>query len=208
MECIIGIAFKDYVLLAADMSTVHSIVVMKEDEIKLHKLSEHLVMAAVGESGDKTQFAEYIAKNIQLYKMRNGYGLDPAAAAHYTRKALAEYLRSRTPYAVNMLLGGYDKEAGASLHFVDYLASLVKVKYYAFGYGGYVSLSVIDRYYKDGDLTPEEGYDLMKKCVIEIQKRLVINLPNFKVQLINKDGIMDLPNITAKTLALEASNAA
>jgi 20S proteasome subunit beta 4 len=49
-----------------------------------------------------------------------------------------------------MLLGGYDKEVGAALYFVDYLASLVKVNYYAFGYGGYVSLSVIDRYYNDG----------------------------------------------------------
>ena len=29
-------------------------------------------MAVSGESGDTTQFAEYIAKNIQLYKMRNG----------------------------------------------------------------------------------------------------------------------------------------
>ena len=32
-----------------------------------------LVMAVSGESGDTTQFAEYIAKNIALYKMRNGW---------------------------------------------------------------------------------------------------------------------------------------
>ena len=31
-----------------------------------------LVMAVSGESGDTNQFAEYIAKNIALYKMRNG----------------------------------------------------------------------------------------------------------------------------------------
>jgi 20S proteasome subunit beta 4 len=29
-------------------------------------------MATSGESGDTHQFGEYIAKNIQLYKMRNG----------------------------------------------------------------------------------------------------------------------------------------
>ena len=34
--------------------------------------SSRLVMAVSGESGDTTQFAEYIAKNIALYKMRNG----------------------------------------------------------------------------------------------------------------------------------------
>lgn len=52
-------------------------------------------MAVSGEAGDTTQFAEFIAKNIQLYKMRNGYGLSPKAAATYTRRNLAEYLRTR-----------------------------------------------------------------------------------------------------------------
>ena len=36
-------------------------------------------MAICGEAGDTTQFAEYIAKNIQLYKMRNGYELSVTA---------------------------------------------------------------------------------------------------------------------------------
>lgn len=53
------------------------------------------------------------------------------------------------------------------------------------------------------DMSPENGYELLKKCVIEINKRLIINLPNFKVQMISKDGIVDLPNITAKDLAKE-----
>lgn len=52
-------------------------------------------MAVCGEPGDTTQFAEYIAKNIQLYKMRNGYELSPSAAAAFTRRNLADSLRSR-----------------------------------------------------------------------------------------------------------------
>lgn len=43
----------------------------------------------------------------------------------------------------------------------------------------------------------------MKKCVREIHKRLIINLPNFKVQKVSKDGIKDLEPITAKVLAIE-----
>lgn len=38
----------------------------------MFKLSDHLVMLVSGESGDTVQLAEYMAKNIQLYKMRNG----------------------------------------------------------------------------------------------------------------------------------------
>lgn len=61
----------------------------------MYQLSSNLVMAVAGEAGDTTQFAEYIAKNIQLYKMRNGYELSPSAAVHFTRHTLATHLRSR-----------------------------------------------------------------------------------------------------------------
>ena len=103
--------------------------VMKSDQDKFCQLSEKLVMAVSGESGDTTQFAEYIHKNIQLYKMRNGYELSPAAAANFTRRNLADYLRSRTPYQVNLLIAGFDSETGKpELYFMDYLASMIKVK--------------------------------------------------------------------------------
>nr|CAD7463197.1 unnamed protein product [Timema tahoe] len=172
------------------------------DEDKLYKISNKLVMAVSGESGDTSQFAEYIAKNIQLYKMRNGYELSPSAAANFTRRNLAEYLRSRTPYNVNLLLAGFDEQAGPELFFMDYLASMVKIPYAAHGYGGYFSLSIMDRYH-NADMSEEEGYEVMKKCVQEAHRRLIVNLPNFKVQIINKDGIKDMPDITAKSIAIE-----
>lgn len=102
---------------------------------------------------------------------------------------------------MNILLAGYDKETGPHLYFLDYLASLVDLKYAAHGYGGFFSLSIMDRYHLES-MTPEEGYDLLKKCVREVHERLIINLPNFKVQLINAEGIKDLDNITAENLGV------
>ncbi|XP_050505073.1 proteasome subunit beta type-2-like [Diabrotica virgifera virgifera] len=199
MECLLGIKFNDYVLVAADMTAAQSIIVMKTDENKLHKLSNKLVMAVSGESGDTTQFAEYIAKNIQLYKMRNTYELSPKEAAAFTRRNLADALRSRSAYHVNLLLAGYDDKEGPQLYYMDYLASIASVDYAAHGYGGFFSLSIMDRNYRQ-NLSKEEGYELLKKCVKEVQKRLIINLPNFKVQCVDKNGIQDMPNITAKDL--------
>nr|CAH7735921.1 unnamed protein product [Callosobruchus chinensis]CAH7766579.1 unnamed protein product [Callosobruchus chinensis] len=199
MECLLGIKFKDFVLIAADMTAAQSIIVMKTDENKLFKLSDKLVMAVSGESGDTTQFAEYIAKNIQLYKMRNTYELSPKEAASFTRRNLADTLRTSSPYHVNLLLAGYDEKDGPQLYYMDYLASSVNVDYAAHGYGGYFSLSIMDRNYLK-NLNKEQAYDLLKKCVKEIQLRLAINLPNFKVQAIDKNGIHDMPNITLADL--------
>ncbi len=49
-------------------------------------------------------------------------------------------------------------------------------------------------------MTRDEAYSLMQDCVKEIQKRLIINLPSFQVQLIDKDGIKKMDNITVKNL--------
>lgn len=42
------------------------------DTDKMHRMTDNLIMLVSGESGDTVQFAEFISKNIQLYKMRNG----------------------------------------------------------------------------------------------------------------------------------------
>jgi len=203
MDCVFGIAFKDFAIVASDMTQIQSIIVLKDEEQKVFKLSDNILMAITGETGDTTQFAEYIAKSIQLYKMRNGYDLSPSSAAHFTRRDLADYLRSRTPYFVNLLLAGYDKRTEtAELYFMDYLASMAKVPYAGHGYGAYFAFGVMDRYYR-ADMTRDEAYDLLKKCVTEIQKRLVVNLPKYQVHIVDKDGITQKDPITAKTLALE-----
>lgn len=53
-------------------------------------------------------------------------------------------------------------------------------------------------------MTEEEAYQLLKKCVCEIHKRLIVNLPNFKIQKVSREGITDLPPITAQNLAVES----
>ncbi|CAL4088172.1 unnamed protein product, partial [Meganyctiphanes norvegica] len=167
----VGIKFKDFVIMATDMSHLQSIMVQKGDEDKMHKLSSHLVMAVAGEAGDTTQFSEYIAKNIQLYKMRNGYELSPSAAVHFTRHTLATALRSREPYMVNSLIGGFDPlENKSELFYLDYLAAAVPVKFYCFGYGGMFSLSILDKEYRPA-ANQKRAFDLMLKYVSEIQTK-------------------------------------
>jgi 20S proteasome subunit beta 4 len=95
MESLIGIVGADFILLAADRVAARSIVVMKGEEDKFRSLSPHVVMAYSGEPGDTVNFAEYIKRNVQLYMIKNDLELGTEAAAHYTRRELADSLRSR-----------------------------------------------------------------------------------------------------------------
>jgi 20S proteasome alpha/beta subunit len=86
------------------------------------------------------QFAEYVQANVSLYTMRNDTELSPAAVSSIVRGELARSLRSRSPYTVNLLLGGVDPVTQEpSLYWIDYLASLAPVPYAAHGYAQYVS---------------------------------------------------------------------
>jgi 20S proteasome subunit beta 4 len=85
------------------------------------------------------QFAEYIQANVQLYSMRNNMELSPSATANFVRGELARALRSRKPYTVNLLLGGYDTiEDKPTLYWIDYLAAQASLPYAAHGYAQYV----------------------------------------------------------------------
>ena len=97
-------------------------------------------------SGDTIQFAEYVERNIRLYQIRNLYPLRPSAAASWIRRSLAESLRSRNAYSVNLLIGGYDlADHKPTLYWVDYLGTVVEVPFASHGYGSYFALSLLDR---------------------------------------------------------------
>ncbi|KAJ3299307.1 Proteasome subunit beta type-2 [Borealophlyctis nickersoniae] len=189
MEVLLGIVGKDFVLTAADRTCSRSIVVMKQGEDKSRDLNKNTIMLYTGEAGDTVQFAEYVQRNIQLYGIRNGVPLSPSAAASFTRRELAESLRSRNPYQVNLLIAGTDPTSGVpELHWLDYLGSSVKLNFAAHGYASYFTMSTMDRYWKEG-LTVEEAKALLRKCIAELKVRFIANLPEFTVKIVDKDGI-------------------
>ncbi|RMX37294.1 hypothetical protein pdam_00008917 [Pocillopora damicornis] len=126
-----------------------------------------------------------------IIRMKDGYELTPHAAANFTRRNLADALRSSSAYQVNLLLAGYDDTEGPELYYMDWLASLQKIPFAAHGYGSFFSLSILDRYYKPG-LSREEATELLKKCIEEVQRRFLVRLPDFFVRIVDKDGVHDV----------------
>jgi 20S proteasome subunit beta 4 len=97
--------------------------------------------------GDTIQFAEFVERNLRLHHIRYHHPLRPQSAASWIRRSLAQSLRSRNPYAVNLLLGGYDVSTKSpNLYWIDYLGTLAEVPFAAQGYGSYFVLSLLDRY--------------------------------------------------------------
>ncbi|KAJ3091736.1 Proteasome subunit beta type-4 [Quaeritorhiza haematococci] len=189
MEVLFGITGKDFVLTAGDTRAARSIVVMKQGEDKSRDLNKNTILWYSGEPGDSVQFSEYIQRNVQLYGMRNGITLSTKGCANFTRREMAESLRSRSPYNVNVLIAGTDPKTGIpELYWIDYLASMVKVPFAAHGYASYFCLSTMDRYWHE-NLTLEEAKALLRKCIEELKKRFIVSSSDFLVKVSDRDGI-------------------
>ncbi|KAF4588347.1 Proteasome subunit beta type-4 [Pleurotus pulmonarius] len=201
METSFALTGKGYVIVASDTTAARSIVKMKIDEDKVKELGPHLLMAHSGEPGDTIHFSEYVERNIRLYNIRHNYSLSPSAAASWVRRSLAESLRSRHPYSVNLLLGGYDVPAKEPhLYWIDYLGTMAEVPFAAHGYGSYFALSLLDRYHNP-DASLEEGIATLKRCIDEVAKRLIVSPSKYSVKVVDKDGVrMEGPALPPKTL--------
>ncbi|KAI9917059.1 hypothetical protein PsorP6_018237 [Peronosclerospora sorghi] len=186
MDSIFGIVGKDFVLLAADCKVSRSILVYKDDEDKSIHLDNHKVMVTSGPQSDRLAL-----KNMKLYELRHGVTLNGAATANYLRGELARFLR-RAPYQVNLLIGAVDatpnEESEPSLHWIDYLGSMVKVNFGAHGYGAHFCLSIFDREWKP-DMSLEEAKDVLTKCRTELDMRFLVRNGQWAYTLIDANGI-------------------
>lgn len=187
MDSVFAITGKDFIILAADQSQARSVIIMKSDEDKITELDSHKLFGVSGPNGDRVNFSEYIKKNLKLYELRHNQKLSTKAAAHFTRRELADSLRT-DPYQVKILLAGYDEEDGSSLYYIDELASMHKVKYAAHGYASLFLSGLLDRYWKE-DLERDECIDIIQKCINELRTRFLINAQKYTIKIVSKDGI-------------------
>lgn len=131
-------------------------------------------------------------RSDQAERHRNHLPLRPSSAASWTRLQLATSLRSRKPYSVSLLLGGFDPTtAKPELYWIDYLGTLGVVPYAAHGYGAYFALSTMDRWHKP-DMGLEDALELLRKCIDELEKRFIVNLGTFTIRVADKDGVREI----------------
>ena len=100
----------------------------------------------------------------------NHVPLLPPSASAWIRRTVAEAIRSRNPYAVSLLLGGYDTTtATPHLYWIDYLGTKAIVPYAAHGLGMYVALSTMDKWWQP-EMGAAEGIEVLRRCINEVEK--------------------------------------
>ena len=190
MDCVFGIQGNDYILLAGDRASIsNSIIKLQDTDHKIWQLADKQLMACVGESYDKKDFSKLIKANLELYYYKNGQKLNTDEVASYIRQELAEGIR-RNPIQCNCLVAGFDSD-GPKLYWLDYLGSYAKLLKAAHVYGAYFLYGLMDNFYKK-NMSLSEGETIIKNCIKELKTRFSINMVDFDVFKITKNGIEDI----------------
>ncbi|EGV61397.1 Proteasome subunit beta type-4 [Yamadazyma tenuis] len=193
MDIVLGIRLTDSTIIATSKAITRGISVLKDNDDKTRVLNAHNLVAFTGESGDTVQFAEYMQANIQLYSMReNDIELSPKATASFVRSQLATSIRSRKPYQVNVLLGGFDTKSNEpTLNYIDYLGTQAVLPYAAHGYAAFYCMSLLDKHYRT-NMTLDDGLKLLDMCIRELETRMPMDFKGCYVKVVDKDGVREI----------------
>lgn len=189
MEFLLGIKGRDFVLMASDVLSIRSIMVLSSETSKFTNISPTLLMSCVGESGEADRLKERLVAESKLAMLRmGGHSWTPSETAHFSRTVISQSLRSRSPYGVSLLIGGIDEESGAGdLFWLDNLGSLQSLPFAVHGYGAYFCLGLLDaKYYPE--MTSSEMIRLVGYIVHELQTRFIVQMPKLELRLIDARG--------------------
>lgn len=97
MDSLFALQGKDFVLVVSETTVMNSIFKLKPHEDKSYTLDDRLLLSLSGEIADRTNFGNFITRNIQFFKFKNEKSLSVSEAAEFTRNEYAKALR-QAPY--------------------------------------------------------------------------------------------------------------
>ena len=195
METLIAIKCDDFVIVAASAQENFHFIQLRTDIEKVHKVAPRKLLGILGGNAHRTRFVEYIERNLALMRFRKkGRDISTHAFANFSRTELASAVRSESgPHECSLVVAGVDSNTSntawdAKLYYLDYLGTLCQVPYCSHGYGATFAMAILDRFYH-ANMSRLECMDLLKKCICEVQKRIMVQNPQFDVKVVSKDGV-------------------
>lgn len=163
-----------------------SLINQKNDIDKIIEIGNKKMLIISGNSGDISNFIDFVQKTVQLYALKTGYSLSTHSIANFLKKELSQSFRKGS-LNINMIIAGYDDLIGISLYYLDYTGNLQRLNHCVQGYASLFISSTLDRNYNK-ELDLKNSVILLLKCILVLKKRFIINHSNFIVKIIDRKG--------------------
>ncbi len=181
----VGIVGEDFTVLATDRRATSGYFIASKHARKIAEIDRHVAVTIAGTVGDAQQLVERLRAEARLYRVEMEAPIPVKSLATLASLIL---FQNRPLLLIQMLVGGVDREEGATLYSVDWLGTVTKENYIATGSGTPFAVAILESEYKEG-IKEEEAVKLAVKAVRAAMQRDPASGEGVDVAIVKEDGI-------------------
>ncbi|GER49123.1 proteasome subunit beta type [Striga asiatica] len=185
---VVGIKYKDGILLAADMGGSYGSTLRYKTVERLKPVGRHSVIGASGEISDFQEIMRYLDELILYDNMwDDGNSLGPKEVHNYLTRVMYNRRNKFNPLWNSLVLGGI-KNGQKYLGTVSMIGVHYEDNHLATGFGNHLARPILRDEWNE-NLTYEEGVKLLEKCmrVLLYRDRSAVN--KLQIAKITEEGI-------------------
>ncbi|KAI8455435.1 20S proteasome subunit beta 7 [Phakopsora pachyrhizi] len=193
---VLGIKYKDGVMLAADMLASYGSLARFKDIRRIVPVGEHTIIGAGGDLSD-FQYIQKILEDRVTHEVLNddGHNLTTPQIFEYLARVMYNRRSKGNPLWNSFVVGGVDKESGEPfLSYVDLLGTTYSAPSIATGYGSYIAQPLLRKVLDDlpnghSGLTEEVARKTLEECMKVLFYRDARSLNKFLIAKVTSSGV-------------------
>lgn len=158
---IVGVVYKDGVVLGADTRSTGGSTVMDKNCEKIHYIAPNIYCCGAGTAADTENTTGLISSQLELHRLNTGTQSRVVTAMTLLKRMLFQY---QGHVSAALVLGGVDV-TGPHLYTVYPHGSTDKLPFVTMGSGSLAAMSVFEHGYKDG-MTEAEAKHLVQEAIL------------------------------------------
>jgi len=158
---IVGIVYKDGVVLGADTRATEGSIVCDKNCWKIHNISKNIWCCGAGTSADTEAVTGLIASQLELHRLETGSEPRVVTALTRLKQRLFQY---QGHISAALVLGGIDA-TGSHLYTVYPHGSTDRLPFATMGSGSLAAMSVFEAGYKD-NMDEKEAKELVNQAIM------------------------------------------
>lgn len=183
---VLGIAFKDGVLIAADLLASYGSLARFKNCPRILKVNKNTVLGVGGDYADYQFLKELInGKIIGEECLEDGIYIKPASLHCWLTRVMYNRRCKVDPLWNNIIVGGV-QDGKPFLGAVDKLGTAYEDKIIATGYGAYIATPLLrDALEKNPDMNADEAVAILKKCMEVLYYRDARSFNKYELAIIS-----------------------
>jgi len=157
---IVGVTYKDGVVLGADTRATNGPIVADKNCEKIHYIAPNIYCGGAGTAADTENTTDLISSQLALLRLNTGRQSRVATACKMLKQMLFRY---GGHISAALILGGVDVE-GFHLYTIHPHGSADKLPYVTMGSGSLAAMAVFEAGYKD-NMERQEAVDLVENAI-------------------------------------------